>query len=276
MEKHALAERVKELSCLYALSRLFSRDALGVESVLNEMIKIIQPAWQYPRHTGVRIRLNGSEKRSRNYRPAREKLVESIMVRKKAAGFVEIVWLGEAVPEQREIFLPEEQQLLAAIAKLAGSELEKRAAKAVLKQAALELEEKNAALKEIISHIGSEQDALKQQFLTSVELTVQPIIVKLKNPDLSWTLRREYLNILEQNLREITSPYARRLITRSEKLSPREVEICTLIKNGLNNKEIARLLMISLLTVTRHRHNIRRKLQLVGEAVNLATYLRGL
>jgi DNA-binding CsgD family transcriptional regulator len=276
MENHVLAERVKELSCLYALSRLFSRDALTPETVLEEMLKIIPRAWQYPRHTGVRICLQGLDKRTQNYRPAPTKIVEAIHIGGKAAGFVEIVWVGEKVADAADVFLPEERKLLVTVAELAGNVLEKEAAVRALQQQKEELENKNLALKEIISHIGSDKEALKRQFLTSIEITIRPILAKLQNPDLPWEGRREYLRILEQNLREITSPYARRLIDRQDKLSPREIEICALIKNGLNNKEISRLLMISLLTVTRHRHNIRRKLDLVGEAVNLATYLRDL
>ncbi len=55
-----------------------------------------------------------------------------------------------------------------------------------------------------------------------------------------------------------------------------ELEICNLIKNGLPNKEIAVLLQISLLTVERHRHNIRKKLHIDNEKINLATFLRDL
>jgi DNA-binding CsgD family transcriptional regulator len=276
MEDRALAERVKELSCLYALSQLYSRDTLAVGSVLAEMVKIIRPAWQYPHHTGVLICLEGLTRQSDNYRPARRKLVEQIRIRNATAGFVEVVWLGGETEEGAEVFLPEERQLLAAIARLFGGVLEKRAARAGLKQTALALKKKNLALQEIISHIGGEKDSLTQQFLASIELTVLPVLAKLKNPDLPPAQRGEYLAILEKNLQEITSPYARRLAGGREKLSPRETEICTLIRNGLNNKEIARLLMISLLTVARHRHNIRRKLELVGKEINLATYLHDL
>ncbi len=47
-EKSALAERVKELNCLYSISRLFSQESLPVEELLQREVEIIASAWQYP------------------------------------------------------------------------------------------------------------------------------------------------------------------------------------------------------------------------------------
>ncbi|AFN74661.1 fimbrial Z protein signal transducer [Melioribacter roseus P3M-2] len=61
--------------------------------------------------------------------------------------------------------------------------------------------------------------------------------------------------------------------TLSEKLSEREYEILRHIAEGLNNKEIGRLLFISEFTVLTHRRNIMRKLnvkntpQLIVESI---------
>ncbi len=82
--------------------------------------------------------------------------------------------------------------------------------------------------------------------------------------------------MVRQNLEDSTSSFTRKIIEDRVRLSPRELEICNLIKNGLANKEIAALLQISLETVERHRHNVRRKLRIDNEKVNLATFLRAL
>ena len=57
-------------------------------------------------------------------------------------------------------------------------------------------------------------------------------------------------------------------------LTPAEVAITTMIRNGLSTKEIAQLRCISGATVRRHRENIRRKLGLKNRKVNLVTYLQ--
>lgn len=65
--------------------------------------------------------------------------------------------------------------------------------------------------------------------------------------------------------------------TRGERtvgLSPRELDVSRLIKGGMTNKEIAALLHISQQTVEKHRHNIRKKLGITNEKVNLAVLLR--
>ena len=60
------------------------------------------------------------------------------------------------------------------------------------------------------------------------------------------------------------------------KLSPREIEICSLIKIGETSKEIAKALKISAATVQKHREAIRRKLGLTNRDVNLPSYLKNL
>jgi len=59
-------------------------------------------------------------------------------------------------------------------------------------------------------------------------------------------------------------------------LSPREQEICTLVKNGATSKEIAEALGIAPVTVLKQREIIRKKLGLTIKSVNLVTHLRGL
>ena len=57
-------------------------------------------------------------------------------------------------------------------------------------------------------------------------------------------------------------------------LTPVEIVVSTMVRNGLSTKEIAHLRCISPATVRRHRENIRRKLGLRNEKINLATYLQ--
>jgi DNA-binding NarL/FixJ family response regulator len=280
-EKHALVERMKELRCLYDISRLFGHRSLSLEALLREIIRVIPRAWQYPELTSVRLSYGGREYRSKNYSPKSTKMAQAIEVRKRPRGFVEVSYRRAGSRPAGAEFLEEEKRLLKAIAELLGSIVEKKETEISLRQTsrelraqAAELQNKNIALKEIISQVELDRKALQDQMRMNVQLTVLPLLTRLESPDIAPEARRTYLHVVRQNLQDVTSSFSSRVSDERVRLSPREVEICDMIRNGLSNKEIAELMRISLLTVERHRHNIRKKLGIDNEKVNLASFLR--
>lgn len=82
------------------------------------------------------------------------------------------------------------------------------------------------------------------------------------------------MTLLEENLKGITSELGIQLSDKYLILSPREIEICNMIHGGLNTKEIADLLNLSVRTIETHRYNIRRKLQIGKTKTNLTTYFK--
>lgn len=278
-QKRALIERMKELHCLYDISKLFSHRSLSLERLLREIIRVIPKAWQYPERTGVRLSYGGREYRSKIYSPRGSALLESIEVGKRPRGFVEVTYReGGSGPVR---FLEEEKQLLKAIAELLGAIIDKKEAEISLRRTthelreqAAELQNKNIALKEIISQVELERKALQDQMRMNIELTVLPLLGKMQaseTPPEDW---KTYLHVVRQNLEDVTSSFSSKVSDGRVRLSPREVEVCNLIRNGLSNKQIAELMRISLLTVERHRHNIRKKLGIDNQKVNLASFLR--
>ena len=81
------------------------------------------------------------------------------------------------------------------------------------------------------------------------------------------------LNQYQNSLNDITSPFIGELELRHGRLSPREVEICNMIKNGMPSKEIASILNVSVHTIHTQRRNIRKKLRLAGNRKNLTSFL---
>jgi DNA-binding CsgD family transcriptional regulator len=281
-EKRALIERMKELNCLYDISRLFSHRSLSLERLLREIVRVIPRAWQYPERACVRVSCGGREYRSKNYSSRSTSLTETIELKKHPCGFVEVAYIEEGSNASAPVFLGDEKRLLKAIAELLGNIFEKKEAEMSLKRTtgelrrqAGELENKNIALREIISQIELEKKALQDRLRTNIELTVFPLLSKmLSAEDLPPDEWKSYLSVVWQNLEEVTSSVSRKSIEDRVRLSPRELEICNFVKNGQPNKRIAQLMQISVLTVERHRHNIRRKLHIDNERVNLATFLR--
>ena len=84
------------------------------------------------------------------------------------------------------------------------------------------------------------------------------------------------IKTLESNLENITSPLISKLSSSFLNLTPMEIRIAHMVKEGLVNKEIAELLGTSLNTVSSHRYKIRTKLGLKNKGANLRSYLLSL
>jgi two-component system sensor histidine kinase UhpB len=136
------------------------------------------------------------------------------------------------------------------------------------------LERKNVALREVLNQIEAEKNNIKQQIVTNVEQAIMPTLLRMKESSQPAQIRN--FELLEKELNEIASPFLDTIKNKYLKLSPRELEVCRLIKNGMSSKEIAEALKVSLLTVHKYRELIRRKLDLVNDDTNLQTFLQSL
>jgi PAS domain S-box-containing protein len=115
------------------------------------------------------------------------------------------------------------------------------------------LEEKNAALKELIAHIELDKKELKDRIQANVEQVIIPSLDKIrlnKGSD-------AHIEQLRKALENLTSSFGRKVADSRVKLTPREIEVCNMVKNGLTSKEIAGLLSIALHTVEKHRRMAR-------------------
>jgi len=281
IQKSALTERVKELNCLYNISKILGQKSLSLTETMQKLIQIIIPAWQYQDCASARIIFNDLEFKSSNFKNTQWVLKNDLIVFNKKVGFIEVCYLENVFRKGEESFLPAEKKLLKAIAEVVGNIIEQKEIDKNMKESSLklqkqkkELEEKNIALKELIAQIELEKKEIKNQILSNVNYLILPTIGKLKSSTPKNSHFSKYIEILLRNLKEITSPFSKRIIDNRAKLSPKEFEICNLVKNGLTNKEIADLLYISVLTVERHRHNIRKKLGISHQKVNLSTFLQ--
>ena len=135
-----------------------------------------------------------------------------------------------------------------------------------------ELERKNAALTEVLEHIEQKKEEIKDNIRVNIHEVFIPLLEKLRSPQKPE--ENTYIDMLERYLENLTGSFGHKVTSRSLKLTPKEINICNLIKHDLSSKEIARLLGISLFTVERHRNNIRTKLGITNMHVNLNTYLK--
>ena len=134
------------------------------------------------------------------------------------------------------------------------------------------LEEMNTALKVLLKKREEDKFELEEKVIYNIKEMVQPFLEKLGRTRLD-NRQRTFLEILESNLDDIVSPFARKLSTRYLNLTPSEIQIANLVKQGKTTKEIAELLSLSTRTIESHRDSIRKKLGIKNQKANLRTHL---
>lgn len=133
-----------------------------------------------------------------------------------------------------------------------------------------ELEDLNAALRVLLKQREEDRNEFEQKVLSNVKVLILPHIEKLKNHmDMK---NISYLNVLESNLKDIISPFSKKLSAQYLNLTNREVQVANLIKEGKTTKEIAAFLNVSDSAVNVYRYHIRRKLSLTKKH-NLRSYM---
>ncbi len=134
------------------------------------------------------------------------------------------------------------------------------------------LEEANMALRLMLRKAEEVRSELENTLLANVKELVFPYLEKLKKSGLT-EVQRTYLEGLEANLNTITSPLLPGGSARFMNLTPAEIRVADLVKQGKTTKEIAEVLGMSPRTIDTHRYNIRAKLGLKKQKVNLRTHL---
>lgn len=141
-----------------------------------------------------------------------------------------------------------------------------------LKTKAYDLQEANTALKVLLKHREEDKHKIEEQVSLNVKKLVEPYLQSLGKSGLSST-QQTYFDILQSNLREIISPFTRKLSSEFVGLTLTEMKVANLVRLGKTTKEIADLTMVSEKTVEHHRESIRRKLGIKKKRISLGSHL---
>ena len=192
-------------------------------------------------------------------------------------------------PKQVEYFIPSVRNLarhIAAALELADEYAERERAEKLLqkhrdhlenlvRERTSSLEEANTALRVMLQTADQMKKEMEEVVLFNVKRFALPYLEELKRSPMN-DRQRSYLNMLEHSLDQIIAPFLRGVSAQYLTLTPTEVTVANLIKQGKTTKEIAELLNMSSRTVETHRYNIRTKLGLKNSSVNLSTYISSL
>jgi len=138
-----------------------------------------------------------------------------------------------------------------------------------------ELEELNAALNVLLKRREQDKTELEEKVLVNMKELVFPYVEKLNNSRIN-DRQMVYLNIIKSNLEDIIKPFLHQLSSKYSDLTPSEIQIAGLVKDGKTTKEIAELLNSSTSAIDFHRNNLRKKLGLRNTKTNLRSFLLSL
>jgi len=257
----ALRERIKELNCLYGIARLAEYCHDSMNDFLKYLVDFLPLSWQYPEIACARIIFEDRTYRSKNFKLARWRLLSRILVYNEPVGEVAVFYSEERPAADEGPFLKEERVLIDEVSRRIGAVAVRVASEKELqeinRQLSLErtaLQEANATLRTVLAKIEEQKQQIYKDMQANIEKVIMPIlnVLALEVPQ----AQRKYVEILKNSLDEITSPFINRFLYRFQSLTPTEISICNLIRNGMRNKEIAELRGVSIATITRHREHI--------------------
>lgn len=137
------------------------------------------------------------------------------------------------------------------------------------------LEETNIALKVLLEHRQRDREQLEERVVANIRELALPYLEKLQASPLPQR-QRTWVDIAVNHLNDIVSPFLNRLTTVNRLLTPQEIEVASLVRQGKSSQEIADVLGVSVATISFHRKQLRRKLGLSKNGANLRSYLLNL
>ena len=135
-----------------------------------------------------------------------------------------------------------------------------------------DLKQMNAALNVLLKKREQDRLNFEERITANLKQLVLPYLEKIKTQKPEHE-RQAILDIIETNLKEITSNFTHRLSSKYIGLTPKEIKIADMVRQGQKTKQIAKVLFLSQKTVETHRENIRKKLNINNKKINLQSYL---
>jgi len=167
--EEALSERHKELNCLYSISALLELSGISLDELLQKIVLLLPPAWQFPGITEACIVLDGQTFRTARFRETPWMLSREIIVHGNPVGQVEVCCLEEREAGDEDPFLKEEQKLLNIIAERLGKIVERKRAEEALLKNTEELHASNEELtateeelRQTIDELGRSELAMRE------------------------------------------------------------------------------------------------------------------
>jgi signal transduction histidine kinase len=182
--KRDLLERVKELNCLYGISRLMENRDISLDRILESVVELIPQAWQFPEAAAARIAFKRKKFQTSNFVETQWCQKEKILTNGTGTGYLTICYLEEKPDSGEGPFLKEEKTLVHVLAQRIGNIIEQKTAEKRLQ--VLYRREINLRKK------------LQKEILNRADFS-RKLIHELKTPLTSLMATSQYLYLLQQS-----------------------------------------------------------------------------
>lgn len=143
----------------------------------------------------------------------------------------------------------------------------------IIQQRTQDLQDANTTLRVVLQGMETSRSEIEARIRNQIKELVLPHLSKLRLMLPAHQATGAHLEMIEQNLTQVTSAQSTRMAEAFEALTPVEAEIAQMIMHGRSTKEIAATLSRATSTVDFHRNNIRRKLGLTNAGRALKSHL---
>ena len=157
---HELGERVKELNCLYSISRLTEHSIGSLAEALRRAVDFIPPSMQYPEIACARITVGDDRYSTGNFRVTEWRRAASINAQGRDVGTVEVYYLEERAAGEGGPFVKEEGALIDGIGELLGRMVAQSRAQEGLRRARSRIERLHEVARQL-ERVGSEDDVYR-------------------------------------------------------------------------------------------------------------------
>lgn len=117
----SLAERAKELNCLYRIDEILDERDLDEASVFQQIVETIPPGWQFPEVCNARLDIDGICATTPGFVDGRSSLSAAVEIEGKRVGTLTVSYSDERPEFDEGPFLKEERRLIDAIAQRLGT-----------------------------------------------------------------------------------------------------------------------------------------------------------
>ncbi|MGA1825448.1 MAG: ATP-binding protein [bacterium] len=137
IEKQELLGKIgiyrKQLNCFYGISRIVDKENITLAEIFHEIANLLPHSWQHSDMAYARIKLDGFEYTSKNFKISQYVQFAEITPYKKRRGIIEIFYLEQELATNRRLFL-EEQILITAVAERLSKIVERKESEAKLRK----------------------------------------------------------------------------------------------------------------------------------------------
>ena len=194
-DRRELAERIKEMQCLYGISELAELPDISMEELFRKAVHLLPPGWQYPDITCARLELGSQSFESAGFEETTWRQTCEISISDEVVGLVEVFYTREMPERDEGPFLKEERDLINAIGDRLRSAVQAHRAASALQEHQQQLEnqveERTQELQKVLSN--SEVVAAEESSLGALASSLQGRLTNVEVAERSLSAFVEYI-----------------------------------------------------------------------------------